>query len=144
MTDLEKPGDGRNIAIDMMSGAFAAILALPAGPIAPVIAGLTAPLIARVAVGVAAEWRRKTTVVADTAFSAGGFTDPEAFCDALTSDPGLIALTQKILFAAAVTGSDRKLRLLARCSGAPPRTADWTRLTSLSTRWPPLRTRMCS
>ncbi len=130
MTDLEKSGDGRAIAIEMVSGAFAAILALPAGPAAPVIAGLAAPLIARGAERVAAEWRRKTTVVADTALSVGVFIDPEAFCDALTSDSGMIALTQKILFAAAVTGNDRKLRALGAVLGraAQDRRLDETNL----------------
>ena len=60
---------------------------------------------------------RKTSVVAETALSTAGIADTEAFCDALTSDPDMIALTQKILFAAAVTGNDRKLRALGAALG---------------------------
>jgi hypothetical protein len=114
---LEKPGEGRAVATEMVSAAFAAILALPAGPAAPVVAALAAPLMARMAERVAAEWRRKTCVVAETALSTAGIADPEAFCDALTSDPGMIALVQKILFAAAVTGNDRKLHALGAVLG---------------------------
>jgi hypothetical protein len=117
VADLEKPGEGRAVAIEMVSAAFAAILALPAGPAAPVVAALTAPLVARMAERVAAEWRRKTSMVAETAMSTAGIADPEAFCDALTSDPGMIALAQKILFAAAVTGNDRKLHALGAVLG---------------------------
>jgi hypothetical protein len=65
----------------MVSAALAAILALPGGPGAPVVAALTAPLLARMAERAAAEWGRKTSVVAETALSTAGIADPEAFCD---------------------------------------------------------------
>ena len=66
---------------------------------------------------VAAEWNRKSSVVADTALQGSGLDDPEEFCRKLTDDPEVIAPAQKVLFAASVTGSHRKLRALGTLLG---------------------------
>jgi hypothetical protein len=65
----------------------------------------------------AAEWTRKSEVVADAALEASGLSDPKEFCDILYGDPELIALTQKIVWAASISGNSRKLRTLGAFLG---------------------------
>jgi hypothetical protein len=117
MADLVTPIEQGTIATEVVGAVLVALVALPAGPAAPVVAGLITPPITRIVERAAAEWRRRTSVGAQAALSTSGITDPEAFCQALTGDPGMIALTQKILFAAAVTGNDRKLGALGAALG---------------------------
>src|SRR6266567_3053164 len=71
--------------------------------LAPVTAAAMTPLTTRMVELAAAEWRRKSSVVADSALRTSGVGDPEDFCRAPDGDPDMIALTQKILFAASVT-----------------------------------------
>jgi hypothetical protein len=112
------------MAVAVVASAFVAILALGTGPAAPVVTAIATLPAIHFAERVAAEWRRKSNTVAASALRASGFADPEAFCEALTSDPDMIALTQKILFAAAVTGNEGKLRalgeVLGRAAGGQP------------------------
>jgi hypothetical protein len=58
---------------------------------------------------IAAEWSRKSSVVASSALRTSGFGNPEPLAAVLTGDAGHIALTQKILLAASATGNDREL-----------------------------------
>jgi len=81
---------------------------------------------------VAAEWRRKNNVVADSALQTSILDTPERLAEVLTGDPSMIALTQKILFAAAVTGNERNLRAFgALLGGAVRRHGDWPEETNL-------------
>jgi hypothetical protein len=104
------------MAVVAIGAAFAAILAAGTGPLAPIIAAAATPLTTRMAELAAAEWRRKTDVVAESALEYSGL-DPEDFCDALGGDPALMALAQKILLAASLSGNDRKLRALGSLLG---------------------------
>ena len=122
VTELEKP-NGHAMAVEAVGATFAVILAAGTGPLAPVVAAVATPLTRRMVQLVAAEWRRKSDVIADTALRASGLGDPEDFCSALVGDPDMIALTQKILWAASVSGDDRRLQalgtLLGRAAGRP-------------------------
>ena len=108
VTSLERR-DGRDIAVEAGGLIFGAFLAAPAGSFAPFIAAAAAPFTQRMAEKIAAEWSRKSGVVASSALRTSGFGNPEHLAEALTGDADMIALTQKILFAASATGNDRKL-----------------------------------
>jgi hypothetical protein len=116
VTDLAKR-DGHDAAREAISAVFAALLAGGTGPLAPFVAAAITPLTRRMVELIAAEWSRKSDVVADSALEYSGFDDPEDFCDALAEDPALIALAQKILLAASLSGNDRKLRALGSLLG---------------------------
>ena len=104
------------MAVVAIGATFAAILAAGTGPLAPVIAAAATPLTTRMVELAAAEWRRKTDIVAESALEFAGL-DAEDFCEALSGDPALMALAQKILFAASVSGNDRKLQALGSLLG---------------------------
>jgi len=61
-------------------------------------------------------------VVTESALGASGL-GPDELGDALTGDPDMIALTQKVLEAAAASGNEQKLRglgeLLGRAAANP-------------------------
>jgi hypothetical protein len=97
--------------------AFAAFLAAPTGPAAPFVAAAIVPLTTRMVQKAAAEWRRKSDVIANTAVQFSRLDDPGEFCEAVVGSPEMIALTQKILLAASLTGSDRKLQALGALLG---------------------------
>lgn len=74
---------------------------------------------------VAAEWTRKSEVMADAAMDTSGLGDPEEFCEILYGDPDLIALSQRILWAASVSGKTHQLQTLgALLGGAVARRGD--------------------
>ena len=116
MTELEKP-TSREMAVEAMGLSFAVILAAPAGPLAPLLAAAITPLTSRMIQKAADEWRRKSNMIADAALEVSGFGDAEEFCEALTDDPELIALAQKILIAASQTADDRRLRTFGALLG---------------------------
>lgn len=121
MTDLERR-HGRDIAVEAGGLIFAAFLGAPAGPFAaPFIAAGAIPFTRRLAEKVAAEWCRKTNIIGDSALQASMLDVPEHLAEALTGDPSMIALTQKILFAASVTGNERKLRAFGNLLGGAVR-----------------------
>jgi hypothetical protein len=120
VTGLERR-DGGDIAVEAGGLIFAAFLAAPAGPFAPFIAAAATPFTQRMAEKIAAEWSRKSSVVASSALRTSGFGNPEHLAEALTGDAGMIALTQKILFAASATGNDRKLRAFGDLLGGAVR-----------------------
>jgi hypothetical protein len=130
VTDLENPR-GRDMTVAAIGATFAAILAIGTGPLAPVVAAAATPLTTRMAELAAAEWRRKSHVVAESALEASGLAS-EAFCEALAGDPDMIALTQKVLWAASVSGSEQKLRglgdLLGRVAANPGDRLDETQV----------------
>jgi hypothetical protein len=105
------------MTVSAAGATLAVLLAAPAGPAAPFLAAAMTPLTTRLAQKVDEELRRKTTVIAETAVRTSGIYDPEEFCEALTSTPEMIGLTQKILFAATVTGNQTKLRALGAILG---------------------------
>jgi hypothetical protein len=120
MTDMERR-DGHDIAVEAGGLIFAAYLAAPAGPLAPFIAAAATPFTRRMAERIAAEWSRKSNMIADSALQASMLDTPEHLAEALTGDPSMIALTQKILFAASVTGNDHKLRAFGDLLGGAVR-----------------------
>lgn len=71
----------------------------------------------RVVVRLGTNCRAQSNVIATSALRTSGLGSPEDLAEALTSDSGMIALTQKILFAASVTGNDRKLRAFGNLLG---------------------------
>lgn len=77
------------------------------------------------------EWRRKSQVVTETALGASGL-GPDDLGEALTGDPEMIALTQKVLDAAAASGNEQKLRglgdLLGRAAANPGDRLDETQV----------------
>src|SRR6266496_5272183 len=94
---LERPSD-QGMAVAALGQVFAAILGLAfGGPAAPVLMAALGPFTTRWMERAAAEWTRKTEVVADAALVASGLSDPEEFCEILYGDPELIALAQKII-----------------------------------------------
>lgn len=84
---------------------------------APLLIAAITPLTTRMTELVAAEWSRKSNVIAETALQASELDDPEEFCAALSGDSDMIALTQKILWAASVSGNDSKLRAFGNLLG---------------------------
>lgn len=119
------------MAVTVVASAFVAILASGTGPAAPVVTAIATPPAIRFAERVAAEWRRKSNVVAESALAAYRL-NPEDFCEALTADPDMIALTQQVPWAASVSGSDQKLRalgdLLGRAAACPGDRLDETQV----------------
>ena len=115
VNDLEKRGP--TPAEIALGTAFAALLTMPAGPAAPVLGALAAPLTIKMTTLIVAEWTRKTQVVAAAALEASGLGDPEEFCEALAGNADMIALTQKILWAASISGNDGKIRALGTLLG---------------------------
>jgi hypothetical protein len=106
------------MAVAALGEAFAAILGLAfGGPAAPVLIPALSPFTTRWMERAAAEWTRKSEVVADAALEASGLSDPEEFCDILYGDPELIALAQKIVWAASISGNSRKLQTLGAFLG---------------------------
>jgi hypothetical protein len=89
-----------------------------AGPFAvdAAAAGLT-PAATELVSRAAAEWRRKDEVVAEAALAASGLGDPEEFCARLSDSSDLIALAQKILWAASMSGNEDKLQMLGELLG---------------------------
>jgi hypothetical protein len=116
VSELEKP-DGQEMVVAAVGATFAVILAAGTGPLTPVVAAAITPLTTRMVQRINAEWRRKSDVIADTAVRASGLGDPAEFCEALTGSPEMIALAQKILWAASVTGNGRKLRAFGALLG---------------------------
>src|SRR6266566_2805415 len=74
---LERPSD-QGMAVAALGQVFAAILGLAfGGPAAPVLMAALGPFTTRWMERAAAEWTRKTEVVADAALVASGLSDPE-------------------------------------------------------------------
>jgi hypothetical protein len=97
---------------------FAVFLGAGAGPVAGLfVTAAVTPLTRRMAEKIAAEWSRKSNVIAESALPACGLGNLEDFGDALTGDPDMIALTQKIFLAASATGNNRKLRTFGALLG---------------------------
>lgn len=103
-----------------IGAAFATLLGfvvLPAGPFAVAAASaMLTPYTARLVELAAAEWHRKSELVAETALAASGLGEEE-FCARLSGNPDLLALAQKILWAASVSGNEHKLRTLGQLFG---------------------------
>lgn len=120
MGELEKPSQ-REMAVSAIGAGLATLLgfvAAPAGPEVAATAGMMlTPYTTQLVQRAADEWRRKSEVVAETALAASGIADPEEFCAKLSGDPDLIALAQKILWAASVSGNEHKLRTLGQLLG---------------------------
>ena len=110
------------MAVQAGGAVLAIFLASVTGPLAPFVAAAATPPTTRMAELMVGEWRRKARVVTESALGASGL-DPEDLGEALTGDPGLIALTQKVFEAAAVSGNEQKLRglgeLLGRAAANP-------------------------
>ena len=108
------------MAVSAVGMGFAALLgcvALPAGAAAAAVAGAAlTPYTTRMVELAAAEWRRKSGLVAETAVAASGLGDEE-FCARLAGNPDLLALAQKILWAASMSGNEHKLRTLGQLLG---------------------------
>jgi hypothetical protein len=116
VTELQGPS-GRDLAVNVAGAAFGVFLAAGTGPLAPFLAPTITPLTTRMAQKVAAEWSRKSGLIAETAVQASRLSDAEEFCGTLTGDPEMIALTQKILWAASMTGNEHKLRAFGALLG---------------------------
>lgn len=124
--ELAKPGIGE-MATQAVGTAFAAFLGLAVGgPIGSIIgAGLT-PYGIRWMEHAAAEWKRKSQIVAESAISASEIENPDDILQTLSEDPALTALTQRILFAAYMSGNESRLRALGALLGkAITRRGDW-------------------
>ncbi len=108
------------MATSAVGAAFGAILgcvALPAGPLAAAAAGaMITPYTTRLVELAAAEWRRKSDLVGETAVAASGL-GIEQFCEVLAGDQELLAPAQRILWAASVSGNEHKLRTLGQLLG---------------------------
>jgi hypothetical protein len=120
MSDLPERRPTEEMAVNATGAGLAALLGyvvLPAGPVAAAVAGAAlTPFATRMVEMAAAEWRRKSELVAETALAASGLSDEE-FCDALSGNPELFALAQKILWAASMSGNEHKLRTLEQLLG---------------------------
>lgn len=131
MSDSVEKRGSRDIAIASLGQVLAAIWGLAIG--GPGIAGAVAsaalgPIGEQMMERVAAEWTRKSDVVAESALETAGL-GPEEFCDILSGDPALIALAQKILWAASVSGMIASSRRSGHCSAEP-----WPAAATASTR----------
>jgi hypothetical protein len=108
------------MAVSAIGAAFATLLGfvgLPAGPLAVAGAGaMLTPYTIRLIELAAAEWHCKSELVANTALAASGLGE-EDFCARLSGSPDLIALAQKILWAASTSGNEDKLRTLGQLLG---------------------------
>ena len=120
MSELSEDEPPRQMAVGAIGAAFAAGLGcvfLPAGPLAAAAAGaMLTPYTTRLVELAAAEWQRKSELVAETAVAASGLADDE-FCARLSGNPELLALMQKILWDASVSGSEHELRMLGQLLG---------------------------
>lgn len=128
--DLENPGNPGPL-VQAAGGTFAAFLAIPTGPFAPLAAAALTPATTWMCERVSGEWRRKTRVVDESAQAASGL-GPDELGDVLTGDPEMIALTQRVLDAAASSGNEKKLRglgaLLGRAAANPGDRLDETQV----------------
>jgi hypothetical protein len=125
MSELPEKRSDRSAAVETLGQVFAAILGSAGGHAAPLLTAALTPAATRLMERVAAEWTRKSGVVAEAALSASGLSDPEEFCEILSGEPDLIALAQKIASAAAESGNAHKLRALgALLGGAVARRGD--------------------
>jgi hypothetical protein len=117
MGELEGPGN-RELVVQAVGAVFATLLGLAVGgPLGALAgAGLT-PYGIRWIQLATAEWNRKSQVIAENALDASGTEDPEEFFHILSEDPGLTALAHRILFAAYLSGNERKLRALGMLLG---------------------------
>jgi hypothetical protein len=115
VTDLEK-ADSPSMAVQAVGATFAAFLAAPTGPLAPFVAAAATPLTTQLAQRITCEWSRKSHVVEESALESSGL-DQDDLADVLTGDPDMIALTQKVLQAAAASGNEQKLRGLGGLLG---------------------------
>src|SRR5262245_38492904 len=117
MSDLPEKRPPQEMAANAVGAAFATILGfvvLPAGPLAVAAAGAAlTPYTTQLVELAVAEWHRKSGLVAETAVAASGLSD-EGFCTRLSENPDLLALAQKILWAASVSGNEHKLRTLGQ------------------------------
>ena len=106
------------MAVAALGHVFAAILGGAfGGPVAPFLTAALDPLTTRWMELAAAEWTRKSQVIADAALEASGLSDPEEFLEILDDNPELIALSQKIMWAASISGNSHKLRTLGALLG---------------------------
>jgi hypothetical protein len=87
------------------------------GPVGPYLAVALDPFANRWVQRAAEEWTRKSEIVAEAALDASGLDESEEFCERLFGEPDLIALAQKIIWAASISGNDRKLRTLGAFLG---------------------------
>jgi hypothetical protein len=119
------------MAVQAAGATLAAFLASIFGPFAPLVAPAITPGTTLMAERVVGEWHRKTRVVTESALGASGL-GPDDLGDALTGDPDMIALTQKVLEAAASSGNQKKLRglgeLLGRATANPGDRLDETQV----------------
>jgi hypothetical protein len=120
-TDLmeEAPNrPARELAIGSAGGALAVFfsLAIPDPSASLLVGGALAPYTTELVRHVAVEWRRKRVVVEDAAVAAAAVA-PEEFCEILSEHPALIALAQKIAWAASMSASEPKLRGLGALLG---------------------------
>jgi hypothetical protein len=101
----------RDMAIASGGGALAVLfsLVIPEPSVSLVAGGALAPYTTELVRRAAAEWRRKRELVDDAAMEAARLP-AEQFCAILSNDPTLIALAQKIAWAASVSASESKLR----------------------------------
>src|SRR6266496_2888972 len=120
MNDLPERRPSQEMAVSAIGTAFATLLGfvvLPAGPLTAATAGaMLTPYTTRLVELAAAEWHRKSELVAETALAASGLGDEE-FCARLSGNPDLLALAQKILWAASVSGNEHKLQTLGQLLG---------------------------
>jgi hypothetical protein len=97
MSDVPARPPPQEMAVNATGAGLAALLGcvmLPVGPVAAAVAGAAlTPYATRMVERAAAEWRRKSELVAETALAASGLSDEE-FCDALSGNPELLALAQ--------------------------------------------------
>jgi hypothetical protein len=119
MSDLPEKRPAQEMAVSATGAALAALLGcvmLPAGPDVAAAGAMLTPYTTRLVELAAAEWRRKSELVAETAVAASGLGDEE-FCARLSGNPELLALAQKILWAASMSGNEHKLRTLGQLLG---------------------------
>ncbi len=79
------------------------------GPGGAILGAALTPCATRLVEATAAEWSRNRQAVEDVALNVSG-TGSEEFCDILSVDPALIALTQKIAWAVSQSGNESKVR----------------------------------
>lgn len=117
--------------VQAAGGTFAAFLAIPTGPFAPLAAAAMTPATTLMSERIAREWCRKTRMVDESVQATSGLS-PEDLGDVLTGDPEMIALTQRVLDAAASSGNEKKLRglgaLLGRAAANPGDRLDETQV----------------
>ena len=114
---LERPTGGE-MAIAAIGQAFATFLGLAVGgPAGAVLGSALGPYGIRLIQLSAAEWGRKSEILAETALDASGVESPEEFFDILSQNPALSALMQRILWAASMSGNDSKLRAFGSLLG---------------------------